>query len=553
MRRICVVNMGDLAREFETMGFEVLNLALEPGVHDVSAILDERGFVPDLLVEVESLGPRTILAGLENLHCVRLFWSIDTHLNSWWQRHYGRLFDAVLTTQGHWVRRLEEMGVPAAHWLPWFGTERPFVPWDEREHDMGFIGRLTGFRPLRKRLVDFLSERYGLAHFDNVPFARLLETYERFRIVPNESILSEVNFRLFEGASAGCLVVNQQVGCDVGQLFVPGREILVYSDILELDELVRRTLARRDEAQAMARAAWERVRREHLLSHRAASILSIASEAAGRAASGAEARTAFVRTLAILREAEFIICNDAKLLAMLDALSADPELLARALRLRTIIDRRDEVRSACVGILDAAAHRESFDVNFAGSMCMLACGEWDMAKSFWYRQVDACGAKWCKPESPRDLHLAWSRECVRRGALYRPGLRYDVVEGLPEAALESLIAADSAAPGDMEVKSRMETVLSRLEGVDELRLGVLSELSLHAPDNWRIGLELGLVNLRAMRLEAGLEELRLALDIAVGQGKETMFMRALAARDISGRTARFLKLGRLMSGASASL
>jgi hypothetical protein len=69
-----------------------------------------------------------------------------------------------------------------------------------------------------------------------------------------------------------------------------------------------------------------------------------------------------------------------------------------------------------------------------------------------------------------------------------------------------------------------------------MRLGLLSDLSLHHPADWRISLDLALVNLRAFRPDEGRAELAAARAAAQKAGQEDRLLRALAARD-PGRTA----------------
>ena len=69
---------------------------------------------------------------------------------------------------------------------------------------------------------------------------------------------------------------------------------------------------------------------------------------------------------------------------------------------------------------------------------------------------------------------------------------------------------------------------------------MLSDLSLHERDNWRLGLRLGLVNLRAFRLREGLEELRLAGVLADKRGETHRFVSALDHEDTSGAIRRAL-------------
>ena len=58
---------------------------------------DGGNFRPDVIIQMEYLGRRVFLSGMSELDCPKIFWAVDSHLNLFWQRWYGRLFDVVLT------------------------------------------------------------------------------------------------------------------------------------------------------------------------------------------------------------------------------------------------------------------------------------------------------------------------------------------------------------------------------------------------------------------------------------------------------------------------
>lgn len=532
--RICVVNSFVMARAFESLGHEVLALAPGPDPIDLPALLDGRGFVPELLLEVELLGPRTVLTGLGGLSCAKLFWSVDTHLNAWWHRAYGRMFDAVLTTQDAWVPRLRLLGLPVAEPLPWFGVARPFRPWSGRSMDLCFVGRVTPARPLRARLVEFLKDRHGLFHADGLGWDEMLALYDDARLVPNEAVFSEINFRLFEAASCGCLVLNQSVASDISRVFEPGREVVVFEDVLELDSHIRRLRADPRSAEAMARAAWARVNAEHLPEHRAARILDLARRYAGRAPQGPKADSFAWES--VFRMAEAGVWQgplDRALAAMAERQDA-PDGVAALLRALHFCAREGEALALLVGILATKRFEDAFEVNFTGSVLAWRCGRTDLARAFWLRHARGAGAR-PMAETAVGFWMGWAAQCARFWLPVRSGFLYVPGRGLPDSAMDCLMEVNELDPGNLDAARSMNVLLAEEgSGGDGIRLQVLSHLSLHAPGDWRLGLELGLVNLRAMRMREGLEELDLALRTAREAGREDRFMRLLAASDRTG-------------------
>jgi len=301
LMRICLIH-GKLGPALRHLGHEVLEILPPPGVTDVRTILAPHDFAPDFLLQTEVLGPRVILAGLETLECRKVFLSVDTHLNAFWHARYGALFDAVATTQPSWAPKLRALGLRQVFELPWFGSLAPFKAFAARGHDVAFCGRIGPERPIRRRFADFLQRGFAAAIETDLPYDAMLGLFGDTRIVPNESIAGEINFRLFEAASLGCLVI-AQAGPDLGTLFEIGREILVYSNALELADRLRHCLTRPAEAERMGRAARARVLAHHLPLHRAQTLLAhFPLIEPSVAATGSDAALTFHLTLLDLME-----------------------------------------------------------------------------------------------------------------------------------------------------------------------------------------------------------------------------------------------------------
>ncbi len=532
--RIVVVNQRIIARTFRELGHEVLALALEPGPRSLPRLLEANGLDrswPELVLEVERLSPRTILMGLGELACPKLFWAIDVHLNAWWHRAYARQFDAVLCSQLPWVRRLEALGAGRVAYLPWFGAHRPWRPWAARGRPMCLVGRVTAHRPARQRMVGLLAERHGLEHQDGLDAEAMLDAYGQTRLVPNEAICSEINFRLFEAASCGCAVLNQAAEGGVGHLFEPGVEVFEFADIHELDALARALLAEPRRAEAVGRAAWERVRREHLPEHRCAAILDAAARAAGCAPRGAGADAHAWDAVGLLAEGGMVQSPAAPILAALGPLGwAEPWAFAGLVRALLRAGEAGELVRLLRAALGAGRFAGDLEAGLAASGAALRAGEADLARAFWLGHARARGLGDRGGGSPVELLLAWAGECERAGLDVRPGLRFDAGRTVPGSALECLLWANELEPGRPGIMRRLDAVAARHAGMGEFRLSVLSWLGLREPGDWRLGLELGLVNLQAMRLHQGLEELALARSAALARGAGGRFDSVLAAR-----------------------
>ena len=572
--RICAVAMR-LGRELRELGHEVVELWPSESLFDLDAELARRGFSPELILQEERLGRRVALLGLPRFTCPKVFWSLDTHLNLYWQRFYLRLFDGVLTPHASLLARRGDMP-PAVGRMAMFAQELPFVPFASRPRAVGFVGRLTAQRPARRWLTEFLAARYGVAPAQNLPFADMLAHYQGTRLAPNESLLGEVNFRLMEAAGCGCLVLSPAVGPDQDELFAPGREVATYAHVLELRALIDHYLARPEEAERMGRAAWERVRAEHLPRHRARAVLDFAAglPAVSGASQGAAAETALWLALTEMWRGGMLDAASGALELALARLPQGPEVAAERLILAVEAACREPAGHDVAGhdavghdaagreaalamahvILAGGAHAGDLDVDLAGSMAGVLLDDFGLARRFWLRRVEgarqerkrAGGACLPMPPMPRTPVLLcrwWAGELASAGRVASDGFAYDPGTRSPRAALECLHLALRLDPEDLETVRRLEALTSTLPGRDYLRLAHLSNLALHAPGDWRVGLKLGLAGLKTFRLEAGLADMAKAWADARAQGKPEAFARALAAQDPTGLAAAELALG----------
>jgi glycosyltransferase involved in cell wall biosynthesis len=194
-----------------------------------------RGHDFDFVVLVENIGERVFPKGIEESPIPTVFYSIDTHLNLYWHREYGRAFDLVLTTQKDYVEKFKKSGAKRAFWLPWSIDPNVFHDHGlKRIYDIVFIGTLDpSSRRKRSYLVEELSKKFNVKVFGTQPDKRLSPTemarvYSQAKIVLNESILEELNFRVFEAMACGPLLMTEKIGNGLLDLFQDRRHLVVY-------------------------------------------------------------------------------------------------------------------------------------------------------------------------------------------------------------------------------------------------------------------------------------------------------------------------------------
>jgi Flp pilus assembly protein TadD len=236
----------------------------------------------DFVVLVERLGPtRVFPKGIRECPISTVFYSVDTHLNFFWHREYARVFDFVFTTQRDYVEKFKAHGIQRVFWLPWSIDTRVFRDYGlERTYDIVFVGTMDpSHRRKRSYLIEELSKKFRLDLFGTQPDKRLslpemAEVYSQARIVLNESIFREVNFRVFEAMACGPLLLTEKIGNGLFELFQDRKHLVVF-DHTNFMDLAAYYLKYSEEREAIADSAKQIVTKKHSHVTRARELVDI--------------------------------------------------------------------------------------------------------------------------------------------------------------------------------------------------------------------------------------------------------------------------------------
>lgn len=532
--RICLISPV-LARALEDLGHEVTVFwPTQTAVFDLAAALEERRFTPDLILQEEFLGARVLLTGLEHFSCPKVFWSLDTHLNSHWHRWYACCFDGVVTPHVHLWSQFPWPRPPLGR-LAFPGVDRPWTPHASRHNDVSFVGRITPERPRRAWLAEFLTARCRARIEQDLTFQAMLDLYADTRLAPNEAIQAEMNFRVTEAASCGCLVLSQNIGPDQDALFEPGKEVAIYEHVLELQVLLDQFRRFPRPAETIARAGWRRVQASHLPRHRAAELLRFVETLPAASAPVMHRDLAWRLARWELVRGKRQPGSLHQEAAALTAHAEHPEALAALLETQHLLQRPQEALQLAVEIIRHPVLSRHVPLAAACSVLGLYQNQFEFARQCLLLQGEPR-----RPETPLALLQAWAAHLSRIGLTALPGRLFQPHLHLPASAADCLFLAMELSPHDVETSRRLESLLAACGGWEHIRLGLLSDISLRKRDDWRTGLALALANLRAFRFSQGLEEAALALHSARSQGKEGQFARRLEALDPSGSIAKTL-------------
>lgn len=548
---ILCIDISLIAPALEELGHNVLlTLPKDTPLLNVPAFLREHNFKPDFIIQAESLAKRTLLEGLEELPCPKIFWAIDSHLNMHWHHYYARLFDMVLTPHlSLWQNLPVEHQHPMVRQMTRQGQALPWKNHAQRKHDISFVGVLNKYRPLRTWLCELLAERWTMEVKDKLPFGEMLALYADSRIIPNEAIAFEVNYRLMEGASAGAVVLSPNIGPDQDALFTPEREIMVYNNAAELLEQVETLLSRPSLAEKIGYAAWERVQKEHLPIHRAQFIVQCA-EALMQEKEPEEIKEKryYFQTALWLSQVQ---TKRSGTFGQADAplpqappihVPQTEETTAFTLRLLLENGLTDEPKDIIKQLLINTHYPDSLIINTTASFGALKLNDLSLAKQFLYRQYDASNIKnKILPETAGELCLAWSRILMREQFNLYAGFTFNPLLHLPQTAMEAVMLAENSYGKEFEHVSMLEIANNALDGTAAFfRFGYLARLALAKHNNWRVQFDYGILSLICYRFAEGLFELEEAHHKALVQGEDKAYLRLLKVHDHSGAIKRKL-------------
>jgi hypothetical protein len=238
---------------------------------------------PDLIVFTDHLGEHAFPDGLGEIYGIpKVYYAVDTPINSWWQKSFARLFDHTFTDQRPLADELTREGLNAS-WLPVAVDvasyqEAASEP-EGRVYDFGFVGSLDpARRPKRSRLVETLSNNFTLKTAGSRGEGWLgpeesSRIYRQSRMALNESLFPGVTTRMLEAMASGTVLFTEKAGGDLGELFKAGEDFAWFEPEEVLD-VARSWLGDEKRRRRAAKRAFEKVSSAHDIRHRAETLLS---------------------------------------------------------------------------------------------------------------------------------------------------------------------------------------------------------------------------------------------------------------------------------------
>jgi len=202
---------------------------------------------------------------------IKIFWSIDSHcvLQQHLQLCQLLNIDIHLNSTERYISFFESF-VKQSYWFPNSYCDDLIYPIDiEKSVNIGFCGNILN----RGHVIDSL-DKFFIKKDVFVIGHDMVHAINSYKIHLNCNIADDINYRTFE--TCGCktmLLTNYTPGLE--KLFEIDKEIVVYRNLTELEEKVVYYLNNESERDSIAKAGYERVKKEHTYFQRALRLVEI--------------------------------------------------------------------------------------------------------------------------------------------------------------------------------------------------------------------------------------------------------------------------------------
>jgi len=286
--KILIFNQDWFAPELREFGHEVITCGSEPhldhripfGANNLDTVIASlNGFVPDVILWHDNSVPTFLMTGLESTSIPLVLYSVDTFHHYPMHTFMAEIFDHVLVAQKDYVNAFDGCGTPAT-WLPLWAP-RFIEASDEKKWSVSFVGNLNAkLNPRRVKFFEELKPRIPI----HITQGNYWEFFPFSEIVVNQTVVGDLNFRVFEAMMCGTLLLTERTPNGLFDIFREGEHLVTYSpdSVDEATEKVSYLLQHPDQMRQIARAGREEIIKKHLPKHRAQTVHTILSTVSKR-------------------------------------------------------------------------------------------------------------------------------------------------------------------------------------------------------------------------------------------------------------------------------
>jgi hypothetical protein len=271
MKRVLLLNQDWFAEELRELGFEVvtaghtfathLEIKVEmPFLHvDKLLALIPNNWRPDVIIVYDNSAPLAF-SGFEDLQIPTIFYSVDTHHHAALHRYLFDVFDYHLIAQRDYHDFLAEAG-HSPEWFPLWAS-RYVDASDQKKYGAVFIGTMNAkLNPERVAFFDNLQKQIDVlctqgAYWEFFPHAQM---------VINQTVKSDLNFRVFESMMCGTLLLTEESNNGLFDLFQNGVHLVTYkkNNVEDAAQKIKYYLDNPTEASKIANCGREEILAKH--------------------------------------------------------------------------------------------------------------------------------------------------------------------------------------------------------------------------------------------------------------------------------------------------
>lgn len=282
--RILLLNQEWFKLELIEFGHEVLTCGFSPHfdlplinpflhIHTIIKTISPEKSI-ELVIVYDNSSP-LMITGFDELEIPTIFYGVDTHHHLTLHQAMIRTFDQTLIAQKDYLTSVVHPNSPSPIWFPpWAPYAFPFASKEERLYNTVFIGTLdAALNPLR---VNFFNELHQLTDVITAE-GRYLDYFPSTKIVINQSVKGDLNFRVFEALMCGALLITERIGNGLLEFFSDGVDLILYQrgDAVDAAAKINDSLDNWSRSKGIAEHGHATVNALHLSKHRAEKLLNI--------------------------------------------------------------------------------------------------------------------------------------------------------------------------------------------------------------------------------------------------------------------------------------
>jgi spore maturation protein CgeB len=222
----------------------------------------------------------------EELPTKTIIYLADDHWRYEETKSLWKIFNLVCSTDSEGVKKRQGEGFSNSFSTQWGCNNHLFRNLNlPKKYDVTFVGRSYGKRKefvdtIRNHGIDIRTFGLGWKDSGRVPQSELIRIYNQSKISLNISFASkrekiQIKGRDFEAVGCGSLLLTKDTN-EIGSYFVPGEEIVTYTDANDALKKLEYYLKNEDERKKIAKKGFERLILEHTMDKRLADIFNAA-------------------------------------------------------------------------------------------------------------------------------------------------------------------------------------------------------------------------------------------------------------------------------------